>query len=246
MYRPSPGLEAILRSAARDYLWLLDRDYSTSAALKLVGDRFQLPSEERMILFRGVVPSRDAAVRRLLLAASARDRGLLVDGYNQGLAVMHYLEGRPVFLASDGLLRDAGGSHGRIARPELFDRALGLLAERVAAEGPSSVLAFFDAPVPKSASHARFFREKLASLGMKAEARIEADADPPLKRAPAGSLVATSDSAIADALAARPAQEGMGLFDAARAAIEALRAGSRPGGADTPWLDISQLLECSD
>ena len=235
-----------LGSAARDYLWLLDRGYSSEAALKLVGDRRQLPREERMILFRGLAPSARAASRLPLLVSSPRGRRLLLDGHNQALTVMHYLEGRPLFLSNDGLLRDAGGSHGRIAREELFERALGLLAESLASAAPSRVLALFDAPIPRSARHAARLGELLAGLGIAAEARLEADADAPLKRAPPGSAVATSDSAIAEALAARPAGEGLALFDAARMAVARLRASSREGEPEEPWLELRSLLEEPD
>jgi len=234
MYRPIPALGA----AARDYRWLLDRGYSAAAALKLVGDRFQLPREERMILFRGVAPTREAEARRAILSGSARSRLLVVDGHNQALAVMHYLAGRPVFIASDGLVRDAGGSHGRIAKAELFDRALALLASRIAEEEPSRVIALFDAPIPKSAGHCAAFRAALEELGIAAEARTESSADAQLKEAPAGALVATSDSAVVDAIAAKG--DAPRIFDAARAAIDALRERSRDEGA--AWLDMALLL----
>jgi hypothetical protein len=245
MYAPGKELRAILEKAARDYLWLLDRGYSGSAALKLVCDRFQLPREERMLLFRGIAPSKASAARRHLVTDRARGRPLLVDGHNQALAVMHYLEGRPVFLASDGLVRDAGGSHGRVARPELLERALVLLAERVATAAPSSTLAYFDAPIPRSAGHAEAFRRALAASGLEVEVRLAANPDLALKLAPPGSLVATSDSAIADALAARPAEECLGLFDAARAAIEGLRAEVRGDAVETGWLDLGQLVSAT-
>jgi hypothetical protein len=243
MYPASPSLGV----AAQDYRWLLDRGYAESAALKLVGDRFQLAREERMVLFRGVAPTARAAARRSVIARSAAGRLLLVDGHNQALAVMHYLAGRPVFLASDGLVRDAGGSHGRIARAELFDRAISLLASRIAAEAPRGVLAFFDAPIPKSAVHAATFRGALVELGVEAEARTESSADTSLREAPDGSLVATSDSAVVDFLVARRLgavrESGCpGVYDAARATIERLRAESRGDGA-LSWLDMAGLLE---
>ncbi len=238
MYSPGPEIAWAFRSAARDYRWLLDRGYAESAALKLVGDRFQLPREERLVLFRGVAPSLAAASRRALLRGDAAGRTLLVDGHNQALAVMHYLAGRPVFVASDGYLRDAGGSHGRIPRPELFDRALGLLAASVASAWPSRVLAFFDSPIPKSAAHAAAFREALARLGVEVESGTENDADAPLKAAPAGGVVATSDSAVLDSLVS--GGERPGTFDAARAAVDALRALSREAVA--PWFDLGREL----
>jgi hypothetical protein len=228
MYKAGPSLAA----AARDYRWLLDRSYPGSASLKLVGDRFALTGEERLVLFRGVAGSAESGRRIRLVDASTRGRRLLVDGYNQILTVYHYTNGRPVFVAADGVLRDAGGAHGRIADRERFARAMDILATALAAAGPSSILAFFDAPVSGSALHARAFADSLRLKGIEAEASVERSADPPLKLAGSGDMVASSDSAILDALAARG---GARVFDAARAAIE---------GAFGPrsWLDLGSVL----
>ena len=229
MYEAAPNLPV----AARDYRWLLDRGYSGAAALKLVGDRFQLAREERLVLFRAVAAAATSARRRSLLHASPRGLRILVDGYNQILTVYHYLGGRPVFVSADGFLRDAGGAHGRIADQGRYDRASAILVDAFAEAGPLRVAVYFDAPVPGSAGHARRFRDALGEKGIDAEAFVEKSADAPLKLAIAGDVVATSDSAILDALVDRA---GTGAFDAARAAIEA-------AFGERPWLDLGSLLD---
>jgi hypothetical protein len=205
-----------LARAAVDYRWLLDRGYAHQAALKLVGDRQQLTRDERMILFRGIASSEVSKSRAAIIGREARGRELLVDGYNQALTVMHYLTGRPLFLGSDGLLRDAGGSHGRISQPALFERAVAALVDFIALQEPSILLVCLDAPFPGSAGHAGLIRRLFSAKGIEAELRLERSADGPLKAAPPSSLVATSDGAIADALA----DSGGGLYDAARWAID--------------------------
>ncbi len=231
MYAASAGLCA----AARDYRWLLDRGYPVAATIKLVGDRHRLEREERLILFRGVASTAASRVRRALLTDSVRGRPLLVDGYNQIYSVMHYRDGRPVFLSSDGLLRDAGASHGRIPDQDRFDAALECLASAIAAADPSRVSAYFDSPVSGSAGHASRFAAALAALGVAAEAEVARSADVPLKAAPAGGVVATGDSAVVDAIAAAGAEAA--VFDAARFAIE------RACGL-REWLDLAAVLAC--
>jgi hypothetical protein len=211
-----------LARAVMDYRWLLDRGYASRAALKLVGDRRQLTRDERMILFRGVSSSGVSAARAALIASSAEGRALLVDGYNQALTVMHYLRGRPLFLGTDGLLRDAGGSQGHIADPELFASSARALVECIVHQGPSSVAVYLDSPVGGSAGHAGLFRGLFAERGLTVEVGLERSADFPLKAAPRASLVATSDGGIADALIKEGAVSGGGpqIFDAARWTIE--------------------------
>jgi hypothetical protein len=219
VYRPSPSF----RQAAADYLWLLDRGYSRQAALKLVGDRRQLPRDERMILYRGIASSDESAARRAAIAgpAEAAGRELLVDGYNQALTALHYAAGRPVFVGSDGLARDAGGSHGRIPDLEAFSKAVSRIAAAAASLRCPRALILLDSPVPGSASHARIFAEAFVARGIEAESRLERSADAPLKAASGPVLVASGDSAIADAVASRRSEPaGPRLFDLARAALE--------------------------
>jgi hypothetical protein len=219
MYRASPDLGR----AAAEYRWLLDRGYSNQAALKLVGDRRQLPRDERMILFRGLASSAESEARKAAIAsaAEASGRGMVVDGYNQALTALHYAAGKPVFIGSDGLTRDAGGSHGRIPDRDALGRAISLLARASAELRCPRALIFLDSPVPGSASHARMFREAFAAVGIEAETRLEKSADAPLKAAAGPVLVASGDSAIADAIAARSSGlDSPRLFDLARNALE--------------------------
>jgi hypothetical protein len=236
MFTASPAFAR----AALEYRWLLDRGYSEQAALKLVGDHHQLGRDERMVLFRGVASGPSSRARSALVAGpSSIGAGLeiLVDGYNQALTVMHYLAGRPLFVGTDSLTRDAGAAHGRIADKALFERSVGLLADRLEALSPERVAVYLDSPVPGSAGHAALFRRALEERGVEAIALLERSADAPLKAAAPlpGVLVASGDSAIADALASahaaaiaraagpRVAAESVGgarIYDAARWAIE--------------------------
>lgn len=235
---------AALLEGARDYRWLLDRGYADAAALKLVGDRLRLSREERLVLFRGVAASEPSLRRRSLIVASVRGMELFVDGHNQVFTIMHYLGGRPLFLGSDGLLRDAGASHGHIADRDAFRRALGLLSEAIAAAAPVRVLAYFDAPITGSEGHAALFADELHGRGIEAIAAVEKSADGPLKRAGARTAVATGDSAIVEALARgfmdRAPSDRPLVFDAARFAIE-LAFG--PSVGRLPWLDLAALLD---
>jgi hypothetical protein len=218
--------------AVQDYRWLLDRAYPAAATIKLIGDRYRLDTEERLILFRGVASAADSANRRALQTAEVQGRFLLVDGYNQILSIMHYRDGRPVFLSTDGLLRDVGASHGRIPDRERFLSAMETFADALAVAGPARVSAVFDAPVSGSAEHAVLFGRTLRARGLPAESGVEKSADAPLKAAPAGAAVATGDSAVVDALAASGRE--VAVFDAARFAID------RAYGP-LQWLDLASL-----
>jgi hypothetical protein len=223
-----------LRLAACEYRWLLDRGYAESSALKLVGDKHQLPRDERMILFRGVATSVDSSARAALVLPRTGDAltgaHIYADGYNQALTVMFYLLGRPLFVGTDGLTRDSGGSHGHIANEALFERAAGILVEEVSKRRPAAVDLYLDEPVSGSAAHAALFRKLFMMAGIETEVRLEKSADAPLKalvgaREASGEriVIATSDSGIVKTFvgsAVDRTTRTLGVFDAARAAIE--------------------------
>lgn len=211
--------------AFRDYRWLLDRGYAARPALDLVGDHFQLDRESRLILFRGIASSADSSRRRGTLVLSCRGTELAVDAYNTLFLVYNYLLGRPVFLGSDGVARDAGGSHGSIARDDIWLRSLDLVAGALRSAEAGGLTLVFDAPVGHSREHARYLESKLPAGTLVV---IEGAADRRLKELAAAMTVATGDSAIMDA--ARH-----GVFDLARTILE--------GSFGARLVDLGELRE---
>lgn len=125
-----------LRPAADDYLVFLARGYPEGTVRRIVSDRHRLTGPDRVALYRGVLPARVAEARRARLASvdDARSKGLLADGHNVLTTVGNYLRGVPLFLATDGLLRDTGEVHG-VGMPEPIVRgAVDLCAAWLEAE----------------------------------------------------------------------------------------------------------------
>lgn len=199
------------RDACVDYQWLLDRGYAERPALELVGNRHQLDRDRRQILFRGLSPAADAARRRVRVLADCAGLPLAVDGYNVLFLLYNHLLGRPVFLSADGVLRDAGGSHGSIGRPELFGRCLELLAAALAASAARDITVVLDRPVAHSADHlARLAR--LAGDGATSFI-LDDSADHFLANLAASHVLSTGDSALLD-------RAGRGVYDLGRAILE--------------------------
>jgi hypothetical protein len=232
---------AEFREAARDCRLLLDRGYSARPVLALVGDRRRLTAEERLILFRGVASSGDSARRRAGVVTPGRagqggSQGvvLLLDAYNVAFIIVHYLVGKPCFISTDGLLRDAGANYGRVPRDELLSRAFSELAAAAARLGLTRVEAFLDAPVPHSGAHAGELRAAFAAAGIEASVELAKSADGAiLARSAAlsgienaGAFVASGDSVLADSVPL--------VFDLARFVLEE--------GFHAELLDLSDLL----
>lgn len=202
-----------LSEAVRDYRQLLDRGYPVQATIKLVGDRYRLDREGRVILFRGVHGRGTSGriSRRILTALPAR-AALGVDGYNVLFTVANYRTGHPLFVGTDGLLRDAGGAHGRFPSREVFGEALVLVVGRLAELEPAGASFYLDAPVSSSGDHAAAIRRACSEAGVPASVYVVASADP-LVRDFSGEAIATSDSAVA--IAARAP-----VYDLARDVLE--------------------------
>lgn len=215
-----PFDDAFIR-AARDYRALLDGGYPADASRKLVGDRHRLDRADRMALFRGVLSAEASdRVRARLVERIPDGTPIAIDGYNVLFTVYNFRRGVPLFLATDGLLRDSGGVHGRVVDDDAFGEAISLVVRHVSRLSLPFVSVALDAPVSRSAEHATLLRTAFADAGVKAFVTLETSADRALKDVAVG-LIASSDSAVAAASAVL-------VFDLARRALEAEYGASFP------------------
>ena len=199
-------------SSASDYLFLLNKGYPETPSVRLVGDRYRLPKEERTMLFRGLCPGRKARERRQKLSESPCASELHIDGYNVLFTILNYRQGRRLFVGSDGYLRDAGGLHGRVGDQDLFAEIAGSVLEFLRGRGVESAYVYLDAPVSRSGGHAALIRESMAGLGLRGGCEVCASADGRLK-ALRPDCAATSDTGIIDAMEGR-------IYDLARDYLE--------------------------
>ncbi len=137
-----------LQAAIHDYMYLIRRDYPSRGVLKLVSDRYHLTGRERSLLYRGLIHPQPAGLRRnRLLPDLSAQSPLLVDGFNMLITLASYLQGAPVFVATDGLLRDAAHSRGRIDRNPKLMEAAELLNEFIHEHPETGFMLFLDRQV---------------------------------------------------------------------------------------------------
>jgi len=127
------------RKAVTDYRFLKNRGYPAKAALKLVGDRYRLSLVERNCLLRGVVEDELASNRRMknhppekIAGRAPRDRL-----FNVLITVESYLKGSPLFLADDGVIRDAAKVHGSYRRSPQTQRAVRIIFDALSELSPN-------------------------------------------------------------------------------------------------------------
>lgn len=151
----------LIYKAVCDFSWLLSRRYPQEAALKLVGDRYQLQKRQRTAVLRSSCSdiNRDRRGAKQIPIASLAGRSLVIDGLNCIIAVETAIKGALVLRGRDGALRDLASVHGSYRCAEVTETALHALERILQHTKPSSVRWFLDRPVSNSGKLAQMIRE---------------------------------------------------------------------------------------
>ncbi|RCK78949.1 MAG: hypothetical protein OZSIB_0500 [Candidatus Ozemobacter sibiricus] len=213
----APTRLPVLRQAAADLAWLLTRGYGAEAALRLVGDHFQLTIRQRLAVGRSTCADQTAATRRqrCLALDACRGRGLAIDGYNILITLESALAGGYLFRGRDGAIRDLASLHGSWRRVAETARAVSLVADALAAiagddrassasapppahagSGLGPVIWYLDAPVSNSGRLAALLRDTAAARRLDWTVELVMNTDRAVLAT--GLPVATSDSWILD------------------------------------------------
>lgn len=187
-----------LRRAAQDFRYLLNRGFPRKASLELVGNRYQLTSDQRHLLHRSVFPERDSKRRRAKKISLSQLRGkeLAIDGYNVLITLEAGLSGRPLIIGDDGFIRDISGLSGNYRKSDKTEEALSLIVKALKMGRPKHALFLLDSPISRSGDLAREIRNRLKREDISGDARAVRVPEKILNRF--RGVVATTDTAILD------------------------------------------------
>jgi len=188
----------VLREATDDLCWLLSRGYTSSSAVTLVGDRYQLAARQRVAVSRVSCSENDRAGRGARQSGRERlaGRPLAVDGYNVLTTVEAALAGGIILAARDQTYRDIASMHGSFRRVAETRPALELIGRFAADLAVSQCVWYLDRPVSNSGRLRSLMAEVAAATGW--EWTVELVNDPDKILAAADDIVATADSAVLD------------------------------------------------
>ncbi len=188
----------LLREVAKDLRYLLDRGYHLEPALRFLANRWALNALEREILKRAVFPSKEARKRKKKIVSLERVRGktLFIDGHNVLITVESGLLGHPVFLADDGLVRDARRLSRRFRPSATSSQALEAMFQVLEKSSPQEIVFFLDRPLSRSGELAALIREGLRERGLKGRVELIEAADQKLKEGVP--LLASADAPLVD------------------------------------------------
>ena len=198
--------------AATDYRYLTERGYPPRGFLLLVGNRYSLSDAERTILYRGIAPEQKNRNRRkkMILPEETGQLPMHIDGFNVLVTLASYLSGKPVFLSTDGILRDAAALRGKLSFTAKTAEAIVLL-EKYLEKFKSEKYIYLDKKVD-------FHQRVIDHFGRWPKVKrnisfiVSSSVDKELSELTAG-VAATSDSEIIDATGAR-------IFDMTRHLLE--------------------------
>ncbi len=152
---PEEYLRRELLDALIDYKYLLNRGYKSRGALNLVTSRYLLSKEERMLLYRCIHSDNDVTLIREKIVSEIRGRHLIIDGYNVLLTVAAAIEGLPLYLCDDGIVRDLRSMKIRDFSTPSIMNAIKLIKDATDELRPNNVTLFLDKSVSMSAEHSK-------------------------------------------------------------------------------------------
>ncbi len=194
----SPDVHPLLREAASDLRWMLNRGYAQKSALKLVGDSFDLVARQRTAVARCVCSQEEAQRRQSHLAPPPQLSGqpLWLDGYNVLTTVEAALAGGVVLGCCDGTYRDMASMHGSFRKVEETPPAIELIGRVIESLDVASCCWCLDRPVSNSGRLKAVIEQTAEAHGWPWQVELVADPDAILVGCE--EIIATADSAILD------------------------------------------------
>ncbi|MEM2896666.1 MAG: DUF434 domain-containing protein [Candidatus Bathyarchaeia archaeon] len=182
--------------AIRDLRYLLARGYNRETSLKFVSDKYQLLKLEKMMLYRAVYDYGKAKIHRakLIKPEEAKDKEIVIDGYNVIITLESGLKGKKLIECDDGFVRDISAIHGKHKITKFTFKAINLIMKELKEIGPKNTIFVFDSQVSKSGELASFIRKKLVETGVKGTAYTVKKAD--VFSLSFGNIIASSDAVI--------------------------------------------------
>ncbi len=188
----------ILKKAARDLRFLLERGYKRKTAIAFVGNHYQLSKALRHMLFRAVI-SRDVARKRRSKRVWLREiegEDVLVDGYNCFITLESAIRGLPVIRCDDGFIRDVSGVFRRFRPGSRTLSAWQMMEGVLRRHRPGYIRVFLDAPYSKSGAFCMQMNSWLKEAGLKGECVLSRKSERLIARS--SSIKITADSVIID------------------------------------------------
>lgn len=187
----------VLRKAADEIYYLLNRGYPVTNTTRFVGDRYQLSERQRLALARTVSPQSSILSRKSREITDISGSTIYIDGFNVLIGLEIAFSDSMLFKCMDGTVRDLGGLHGTYRLIPQTDLAIKALLSTLEQLRPQKAVIYLDKPVSNSGR----LRQRIydisqqSDISFELEVCIEEQVDSLLKTKP---LIASADAIILD------------------------------------------------
>lgn len=194
----------ILKKAAYDLRFLLNRGYRKKNAITFVSNKYLLSLHERNYLARSVFSNSKSEFRKNKVVNISKIQGqfLLLDGYNVLITVESIFreDFDSIILCDDGVIRDLNAVFGKYKFNETTEKALDSILGLIDKYRPLKIKIFFDRQVSFSGKLANLTEKIIHHHRLNGEAILSKNVDFEIIRLACtkNGIVATSDGIIID------------------------------------------------
>lgn len=168
-------LEAV-RQAAKDLLYLINRNYKVKGASTLVGNHYMLSERQRLALVRGLSKDEDVERRQSKLCQKMPEE-VNIDGFNLVVTLEVALSGSLLIKGADGTIRDLAGLRGNYRIIDKTEKAVRLILETLDELKIKKANVYLDAPVSNSGRLKQLFLVCAKAYDVKVEVQVENSVD---------------------------------------------------------------------
>ncbi len=153
----------------QDVAYLLNRGYDKRKVIDFVASRYLLNWESRNFIFRTMSSDEHAnkIMIKLMTIDQLKNKKLGLDGFNILITLKEMIQGNPVFLCYDGVIRDICGNYGKFLLDDVGYKAMKLFSTVLASFSLKKFRLFLDQPVSHSGKVAECLRDELRNTLIK-------------------------------------------------------------------------------
>lgn len=192
----SPSKFEVLRKAATEMCYLINRGYPIKSVSVFVGNHYLLSERQRLALVRSI--SSDEALRNRNskeLIGGLEGQTVYIDGLNLIITLEVALSSSTLIQGMDGTIRDLAGLRGTYRLIDKTDEAILKIGQALANLKVGKVVFYLDSPVSNTGRLKTRILERLTSFGYEVEVELVPNADVILMEL---ENVITSDAIILD------------------------------------------------
>ena len=139
-----------LSLATEDLCYLMERGYSESAALRVVGDHFQLQKRQRLAILRSSSGVTERQERESRKVSDLQNATLDIDGFNLIILLEAAYSGGLILHGADNCLRDLSSVHGTYKLVQQTPDSIEKIGHYISNRGVTKVYWWLDSPISNS------------------------------------------------------------------------------------------------